>query len=549
MAIIKFSSSHNKRYSDVLEYLTYKHHEDPKTGLYEPVLDELGLLQERDDYAVCYINPYGQEKPPEQWAANCCKTNLAFNKNQAKGDRKQMSYVISHPTADRPKMTMEDLLAEGRAFVHDNLQGYDVLIAVHRDTDNDHIHVAFNSVRATERAIQPWMMKNEDGQPLRCEYCAGGKHQNSPELRRYLYDWLRDYTRDHGLTVEDNNRVADERKQARYQEKNENMRDIFLDTAKQCYTLPELQRRLQSEHQITLKIRGSTLSLVGPHQQKAVRLKTLGIMPEDIPILHNYLQNMTEKNAVRIERTQEVKRTNIQKKAYIEWIQYRRQKNSDKAEALMGTAYAAIQKRLSSTLLPFRKSQLRELNQLLRRTVYTQRDLLTELDKIDRLLDRWTLLADPSLSENARKEHEGYVKWCGYDPESKSQLAELQTERRVVELQIRETEALREALVESSIDWWGHCRLEWDGIRPLTEEEQLQTKLTDLKAHRKKLGEMAYNCQKAANRHIYNEDLLAKAKKFRTQWAKELEQEKFLKQQLKEVRRNGTRSDVPFSLE
>ena len=52
MAIIKHVTSKNMSYSDVLDYFTYKHREDPERGSYEPILDEYGLLQERENCAI-----------------------------------------------------------------------------------------------------------------------------------------------------------------------------------------------------------------------------------------------------------------------------------------------------------------------------------------------------------------------------------------------------------------------------------------------------------------------------------------------------------------
>ena len=68
MAIIKHESSKNARYTDVLEYYTKKHTKDKKTGLYEPVLDELGHMQARENYAVAYINSHGNTEDPDHWA-------------------------------------------------------------------------------------------------------------------------------------------------------------------------------------------------------------------------------------------------------------------------------------------------------------------------------------------------------------------------------------------------------------------------------------------------------------------------------------------------
>lgn len=164
MAIIKHKTSKNANYSDVLEYYTYQHTEDPDTGHYEPILNEYGSKQERENYSIAYINAHGSEEDPELWAAACIRTNLAHGKNKAYADVKNHEYIISHPAEDRPSMTMEDLLNEGKAFARENLKGYDALIAVHRDTDNDHIHITINSVRELAREKQSWMQKNEDGQ-------------------------------------------------------------------------------------------------------------------------------------------------------------------------------------------------------------------------------------------------------------------------------------------------------------------------------------------------------------------------------------------------
>ena len=81
MAIVKHKTSKNARYADVLDYYTYKHEEDLLTGHYEPILDDNGLMIERDDFAVVYITAQGEEADPEGWAAACMRTNLLYQKN------------------------------------------------------------------------------------------------------------------------------------------------------------------------------------------------------------------------------------------------------------------------------------------------------------------------------------------------------------------------------------------------------------------------------------------------------------------------------------
>ena len=209
------------------------------------------------------------------------RTNLCYSKNNKPSDRKSHEYILSHPAADRGKLSMDDLMEEGRAFSKAFLQGYDCLIAVHRDTDNDHIHISINSVRAKARAEQAWMMRDSEGNVLPCEIKAGGKHQDSAELRKAINDWLRDYTHAHGWEVKDNNALASRRKQERYEKRNEYLRHVLVSVAAQCRNTRELSHRLRA-YGITRKRRGNTVSVLPPGGRKAVRLRTLGLEWTDV---------------------------------------------------------------------------------------------------------------------------------------------------------------------------------------------------------------------------------------------------------------------------
>lgn len=78
MAIVKHNSSKNARYEDVLEYYTCRHREDSRTGHYEPILDEYGLMQTRSNCAALYLTADGRRlrrsggRPPA--AAPTCVT-------------------------------------------------------------------------------------------------------------------------------------------------------------------------------------------------------------------------------------------------------------------------------------------------------------------------------------------------------------------------------------------------------------------------------------------------------------------------------------------
>ena len=76
MAIVKHNSSKNARYEDVLEYYTCRHREDSRTGHYEPILDEHGLMQTRSNCAALYLTADGTEAAQERWASACCRARI-----------------------------------------------------------------------------------------------------------------------------------------------------------------------------------------------------------------------------------------------------------------------------------------------------------------------------------------------------------------------------------------------------------------------------------------------------------------------------------------
>lgn len=64
----------------------------------------------------------------------------------------------------------------------------------------------------------------------------------------------------------------------------------------------------------------------------------------------------------------------------------------------------------------------------------------------------------------------------------------------------------------------------------------MKQQLKSVRANRIKLGEMAYNCQRAVKHRAYKEIPLEKAEYFRGQWMAALKEEKNIQQQLKKVK-------------
>lgn len=704
MAIIKHASSKNADYSDVLGYFTQKHKENLDTGHYEPILDEYGLTQERENYAVVCLTAYGNEAAPEHWAVACEHTNRAFDKNNKFGEVRQHQYIICHPAEDRPKMTMDDLLKEGKAFVRENLHGYDALIAVHRDTDCDHIHIAINSVRTFQREEEPWMVRNDDGTVKLCEMRAGGKHQDSAGFRRHINDWLLDYTRRHDLTEKDNNAISDKRKAERrlhpespdsiiLSRRERELREALLKEIPQSGGFGELQNRLREGYGILLKRSGTgkTVSLRHPESMKPVRLDRLGLdmdifrfpaqeqlpgIPEEHsaaePIPGNtdagegspfekkpyifWVENRREKNSEKAEsilaqakaiilnqeeasQGKKPRRVNVKKldallrkseyaerdlrceaekldgilarwdkykdpatpdaerrehESYLRWcgadpdsvcqqsgwqtarenidcqidglISIReplrqikfsipkdyyceeksynafmkecRLKNAEKAEETIARSEAVVARRIRAQGAYYSYADFRELNYLIQRTTYVERDLRTEAEKLDNILERWGKYQDPAAPPAERQRHGDFIRWCGCDPDCAPELEYQRIQRQIIDVQIRHITAVRDALLETAESWRNlndtpESKLSWT----IDRERELRAQLKTVRANRLKLGEIAYNCQQAVKHRVNKGPALEKAEYYRGQWLTALQKEKTIQEKLRDVKR------------
>lgn len=537
MAIIKHLSSKNARYCDVLDYYSKKHKEDEKTGHYEPILDENDMMQERDNYAVGCLDPYGHEADPNQWASACLQTNYLWQKNQDYEERKIHQYIISHPAEDRSRMTMEDLMEEGKAFARKYLQGYDVLLAVHRDTDNDHIHISVNSVRAVEREEQDWMMKGELGDTLQCEMAAGMKHQNSATLLRDCQQWLLDYTQERGLVPEDNNAKADEKKAEQFPSRYQPLRDAIIASAEESKNLEDLRRRLLKEKGIRLVLRGNTITVFPPDREKGIRLKTLALTNEQ---LYRFFDHGKYADLETTPPQMETEQQRTEEKKYIQWLKLRREKNAQKAEDTIAISKAIILDKLHAAGIGYRKEDFQELNYLVMKTTYVERDLQLEADKLDILLERWKKYQDESLPAQERRRHGNYVRWCGCDPDASLELDDLLNQREIISLEMEHLSSIRDDLTQTADRWRGFNDLIWPEKNlswATSRKAQLKDQLENCRASRKKLEQMAYNCQRAAFRRINNREMAAKAERFYILRQEKLQKEKQLKAQLQAIRK------------
>lgn len=281
--LIKHMPSRNASYQDALEYHLYIHREHPKTGHYEPVLDEHGLLQLRPNCRTFYITADGRDAPVERWAADCLRTNRRFHKNHRTKDIKNHHFILSFPAADRKKLTDEMLEQIARRYVRRYCHGHQALVSIHRDTDNVHIHVTINSVRACQRPAREWMKRKANSEDvLSCEIDAGGKFQDSNELRRDRCDWALAIAKEYGLTLEDNNRQAEINREKRYSCRNQYLRTACEECAKQAHSPEQLRFLLLYRYGVRLIVRGKTVSVQHPAARKTTRLRALGLTADEL---------------------------------------------------------------------------------------------------------------------------------------------------------------------------------------------------------------------------------------------------------------------------
>ncbi len=534
--IIKHKASKNAAYTDVLDYYAYKHKEDSDTGHYEPILDEDGLPQLRDNFGIACLTPDGNDADPYEWAANCVSTNHKFRKNRNFGDICNHEYIISHPEADREKLTMEALLEEGKTFAREFLQGYDVLIGVHRDTENDHIHIAINSVRAQEREQKDWMMRNSYGEILRCEYEAGGKHQESPRFRRACNDWLLQYAQKHGYVEENNNRTADERKENRtagkedtaqkFPRKERELRNALLTLLPKCKDLPTLQAALQKEYGITLIQRGNTISLRPANATKSVRLRTLGITQDD------FWERLGNPSPPKFT----MERAAAEKKN-IEYIEERRAKNSLRAAEIIRKSELALAAEIKKSTGKYRSEDYRDLKYLIQAVTFLERDLQTEKEKLERFLSRWDAYTSEETSPEERKSCEKFLIWSGVDPDDAVEHRALQLTSDSISAQIQQAVTLRETLIQTAAQWKDTGISYFnpsDFTCKVQTEQELKRQIELVRANRIRLGKAVIGCQRAAERRLGSPKYTQKAEYFLSLWHASVAEERALQNQLKQ---------------
>jgi len=182
MAIVKHMSSKNSHYADGVSYLTQQYDEK----LNQPILDQDGLLQERDEYLISYIKSDGSYGDIYDWEKDCRMTDIKYNQNRSEGAIKTHHYVVAFEDDD--DISLEGCQLFGEKLAADMFPGTGHLVSAHPG----HVHIIVHSVRDAEIEKQDWMKK-------RCEYAAGAKHNCSGTFLRALKERVMEMTKELGL--------------------------------------------------------------------------------------------------------------------------------------------------------------------------------------------------------------------------------------------------------------------------------------------------------------------------------------------------------------
>lgn len=182
MAIVKHMSSKNSHYSDGVSYLTQQYDEK----INKPILDQDGLLQERDEYLISYIRSDGSYGDVHDWEKDCRMTDIKYNQNRSEGSIKTHHYVVAFEDDDN--VSLEDCQKFGEELAVEMFPGTGHLVSAHPG----HVHIIVHSVRDAEIEKQDWMKK-------RCEYAAGAKHNCSGTFLRALKERVMEMSKERGL--------------------------------------------------------------------------------------------------------------------------------------------------------------------------------------------------------------------------------------------------------------------------------------------------------------------------------------------------------------
>lgn len=176
MATVKHINIHNSDYGAAYEYLTMQHDEFTN----KPILDENGLMMERDFYIIEGINC-----DPETFDLECEAVNALYKKNREYREVKAHHYIVSFDPNDRDEngLTPEKAQELGMELARKSFPGHQIIVCTHDDghsgSGNIHCHIVLNSVRKINVPREDFMILPGDNK-------AGIKHHATDDFQKYF---------------------------------------------------------------------------------------------------------------------------------------------------------------------------------------------------------------------------------------------------------------------------------------------------------------------------------------------------------------------------
>ena len=296
MAVLKHLAIKKRDYGDIQRYLLFKCEE----GTHKPIRDEAGRMVPRDFYIQDGFNC-----DPLTIDAECAELNVAFRKNQRKGEIMAHHYIVSFDPRDVEDhgLTPQKAHELAKEFAEYFFAGHQALIVTHADGNNGsgniHTHIVINSLRKENVAWQSFMEKGRD-----C--LAGYKHHLTDKLLHRMLESLQELCeREHLYTVEvdqpSERNVSDREYRAQqrgqrerdvqnarvradgyepihpnYETVKQQIRDAVEDAAAKAQYEYDFFAILARQYRIALRIIGGRYSFVHPDYGKPITGRSLG---------------------------------------------------------------------------------------------------------------------------------------------------------------------------------------------------------------------------------------------------------------------------------
>lgn len=476
-----------------------------------------------------------------------------FKQNKSRNARKYYHGKLSFDAADWDKnggrVGSEEALNICQKLVDEFFPGYEVVLSAHGDTDNLHVHFVVNSV-----SFETGKKIDMNDKKYR-EFKDRAQEIFQKEGLKYI-DW-RQAVKDKRELQKDDEIIpgseevltfaekgmrernfqpetpADMQKKSKFSWKDE-LRVVIDYAADNSTSMAEFNEILQHYGVETPRNTAKTISYKHPNQSKSVRGDTLGANYTKAYIVEKVAQNFREhaaeialnekladmapirerpslammlNNAASVNggHNEDKEQAELeQTKKNIDWINERRERNDIKAYEIYLKTTVILEEKCGSGW--HNKAEWSELNQMLRETQWLDTNLVTEKDKMYKLLVAWNDCLDEGasdISDIERAKRANYVRWSGCDPEDREAFDDLMHEYELIHYQMAMNKELREALVATADEWKDSNEL----IRAQNQlekakyaKDQNNAFLKKMKKNRKKLKQIADACYYSATR-------------------------------------------------